>query len=243
MIAGTPQPAKVPAGAFSLLELLVVIAVISLLLSVMLPSLGRAKHLAKQAVCASNLRQIAFSMEYYLDANDRTYPCAEDPISTDPFYWLWMGRGWRGLVGPYIQEGIDGDNPSVLVCPDDPDGQVKYESTSYAYSMCFYHSNQQIDGTSAVADTYSNPQPSVPRRNEDVANPSRKILIGEWTSNHRPVDGDNGWWCWAGYRNFMLADSSIACLDATDIRPANDNMPDANLTAGGLGGEDCGKGP
>ena len=241
MVTRMSKGSQLPGAAFTLLELLVVVAVISLLVSIMLPSLGRAKHLARQTVCASNLRQISLSVEYYLDANDRTYPCAEDPVSSSPFYWLWMGRGWRGLVGPYIQEGIDEENPSVLVCPDDPTAEEKYESTSYAYSMCYYHSDEQIDEMSTPAEGYSNPQPSVARRDEDVVNPPRKILIGEWTANHKPVDGDNGWWCWVGYRNFIMADGSVACLDATDIRPANHELPDPNLTVGGLGGTDSGR--
>ena len=56
----------------------------------------------------------------YHNEHNGTYPCAEDPVSTDPFYWLWMGRGWRGLVGPYLGGAINKDSPSVLLCRSDP---------------------------------------------------------------------------------------------------------------------------
>jgi len=223
---------------FSLIELLVVIAIISLMTSILLPCLGKAKQQAQRTVCASNLRQINLSMQYYLDDHDRTYPCAQDPVSTSPFYWLWMGRGWRGLVGPYIEAGIDQRNPSVLFCQVDQAAQQKYESTSYAYSMSFYHSSEQIDSMNATADTYKNPTPSVARTDEDVLNPSGKIVIGEWLSNHDPIGDDKGWWCWQGTRNYLFADGGIQFLPAEDIREARDGLPDPNLTVGGLAGAD-----
>jgi len=50
---------------FTLIELLVVIAIIALLVSILAPSLQRAKHLAKRAVCASNLRNLHSCMLFY----------------------------------------------------------------------------------------------------------------------------------------------------------------------------------
>ena len=96
----------------------------------------------------------------------------------------------------------------------------------------------QIDQAGTPADCCTNPKPAVARSDKDVANPHGKTLIGEWTSNHKPVSGDNGWWCWEGYRNFLMASGTVICLDATDMRPANDALPDPNLTSGGLSGTD-----
>jgi type II secretory pathway pseudopilin PulG len=227
-------------SGFTLIELLVVIATIALLVGILIPALGRAREAAKRLACTGNLRQIHIAVDLYLSANDDEYPCAGDPVSTSPMYWLWMGRGWRRFVEPYLGGPIDANNPSVLLCPEDRSNPQKYERTSYAYSMAFYHSPEQIDSMNSTEDTYKNPQPSKPQKSLNVANPSGKILIGEWFSNHYPLDSDSGWWCWEGCRNFLFADGQTRFLKAEQIRPARDQMPDANLTIHGIKGIDHG---
>ncbi len=228
---------------FSLVELLVVIATIALLLSILMPSLGRARSMAMRLKCAHNLRQIDMAMHLYLSGNDDTYPCTQDPVSEDPNnpYWLWMGRGWRAFVEPYLETNINKDNPSVLFCPQDRTEKDEYEATSYAYSMAFYHSPEQIDDMNSPSDTYdkNKVQPSVPQRCSNVAKPSGKILVGEWNSNHYRIKSkDPGWWGWQGCRNYLFADGQVRYLQAGRIREANDGLPDANLTVGGIKGRD-----
>jgi type II secretory pathway pseudopilin PulG len=221
-----------------LIELLVVIAIIALLLSLLHPALTRARSSARRVVCLHNLKQIGIAIELYTHDHEGKYPCAQDPVSKQPAYWLWMGRGWRRWVQPYLSTNVDVNNPSVLLCPADRTDPTKYESTSYSYSMAFYHSPEQIDALSAAADTYSNPPPSVAQRVGSVASPSGKILVGEWTSNHVPVADDKGWWDWRGTRCFLLADGQAVFLEARKIRPARDELPDANLTVHGIKGRD-----
>ena len=227
---------KTPRLGFTLIELLVVIAIISLLLAILVPALGKARSQAMRIKCAHNLKQINLAVQLYIDGNDNTYPCTNDPLPQG--YWLWMGRGWRGFVEPYLGGNIDANNPSVLYCPQDRVSKEKFESTSYAYSMAFYHSPQQIDDMNDFSDTWSYPQPGVPQRGFSVAHPFAKILVGEWQSNHLHVEGNPGWWDWRGRRNYLFADGHIIYLRARQIRPANDGWPDANLTKHGIEGID-----
>jgi prepilin-type N-terminal cleavage/methylation domain-containing protein/prepilin-type processing-associated H-X9-DG protein len=225
---------------FSLVELLVVIAIIALLMSIIMPSLEKARSAAMRVKCAHNLKQINLAMQMYVEANDDVYPCAQDPRPEPPLgYWLWMGR-WRSFVEPYLSTKITEDNPSVLLCPQDITYKTEHESFSYAYSMTFYHSPEQIDDMNSVEDTfmYDRIRPSIPQRSLDVAKPAGKILVGEWFSNHSPVDNDQGWWCWQGSRNYLFADGRVSYLKVNQIRPARDVLPDAHLTIHGIKGID-----
>jgi prepilin-type N-terminal cleavage/methylation domain-containing protein/prepilin-type processing-associated H-X9-DG protein len=222
---------------FTLIELLVVIAIIALLLSILTPSLMKAKSMAVRIRCVHNLKQIHLAVDLYANANDNTFPCAQDPLPTG--YWLWMGRGWRSFVRPYLDDNIDPNNPSVLFCPQDRVSKEKYESTSYAYSLVFYHSPSQIDQMNSPGDTYGSVSPPcIAQRISDVASPAGKILIGDWLSNHQPIDDDKGWWCWQGRRNYLFADGQVYSLYANQIRSAQDGLPDANLTIHGIKGCD-----
>jgi prepilin-type N-terminal cleavage/methylation domain-containing protein/prepilin-type processing-associated H-X9-DG protein len=59
---------------FTLVELLVVIGIIALLISILLPSLSKARETANRAKCASNLRQMGQAMQLYANENNGAFP-------------------------------------------------------------------------------------------------------------------------------------------------------------------------
>lgn len=225
---------------FTLVELLTVVAVIAVLAALLLPAVSRARENGQRASCINNLRQIGIAFNVYLLEHRDTYPAAQDPIHSDPAYWLWMGRGWRMLLSPYIPG--DKEKPGVFFCPSDQRSSSAevFERTSYAYSMAFYHSPEQIDGMTSPADTYSpeRVRESIPQRHAAVRHPTKKIIVGEWYSNHLAWTNDPGWFGWGGKRLFLFADGHVEFLDASIILPANDGNPNPSLTRGGIAGQD-----
>lgn len=66
---------KTPARtAFTLVELLVVVAILALLIAILLPSLKKAQYVAKVVVCQSNQRQLAIGLLTYTTEYENYYP-------------------------------------------------------------------------------------------------------------------------------------------------------------------------
>lgn len=69
-----PTKSRTICPAFTLIELLVVISIIALLVSILLPALGRARATAQKLVCSSNLRSFSLCLDMYAIQNKDFYP-------------------------------------------------------------------------------------------------------------------------------------------------------------------------
>ena len=64
---------RLPLHGFTLIELLVVISIIALLVSILMPALGKAKQQAKNAVCQAHLRGLGLGLILYLSENEERF--------------------------------------------------------------------------------------------------------------------------------------------------------------------------
>ncbi len=68
-------------SAFTLVELLVVLAIVSILASLLLPALSRAKERGRRAVCLSNLSQLLKACTMYaMDNDDKFFPARQGSV-------------------------------------------------------------------------------------------------------------------------------------------------------------------
>lgn len=97
------------ASAFTLIELLIVIAIIAILAAILFPVFAQAREKARQTSCLSNLKQEGLAMLMYVQDNDETYPLHES-VGPDGFFYIWSSTY---TLQPYQK------NKQVLRCNSD----------------------------------------------------------------------------------------------------------------------------
>jgi prepilin-type N-terminal cleavage/methylation domain-containing protein/prepilin-type processing-associated H-X9-DG protein len=114
------------ARGFTLIEILVVVAIIALLVAILLPSLSRARSLARMVSCQSNLKQLDSAFLMYTMTNNGRLPGGRKDNEAD-----WLG-GSNGSPRTYGASGTRGKQPEwgtiykymskqklAYACPDD----------------------------------------------------------------------------------------------------------------------------
>ena len=132
--------------AFTLLELLVVLAISAVLIALLFPVLASAKAASARAISANSLRQLLVGGRSYLNENDNTF-WPYQQAAADGMQWWYGFETWqsmalpegqrtadysKGPLGPYVMTsgGVKTD-PAMLQCS--PCLKPKYKDGNYGY--------------------------------------------------------------------------------------------------------------
>ncbi|HSI35449.1 MAG TPA: prepilin-type N-terminal cleavage/methylation domain-containing protein [Tepidisphaeraceae bacterium] len=118
--------------AFTLVELLVVIGIIALLISILLPSLSKAREQGNRVKCLSNMRQLGLAMQLYTGDNKGAVP--RPSTATGQFEdWIYWQSARDPNEGRLVKYQGDGGtfNPELYRCPSDSDASGRTYKFSY----------------------------------------------------------------------------------------------------------------
>ena len=141
-IAKTSRRRPAAKRAFTLIELLMVIAVIGILSAILLPVLSRAKLSGQCAVCQSNLREMGLATQLYWGDNaGNSFAYDLGPTNNGVLYWFgWIANGAEGHRGYDLSKGAlyqYFNGKDVRLCPSPvwslPRFQLKGTNVIFSY--------------------------------------------------------------------------------------------------------------
>ena len=146
---------------FTLVELLVVISIIALLVSILMPSLSKAKELAYRMKCSTNHSAVGKALGLYRGLNNDQNPMNQPATGTHSSSYprQWPGN-WGSPSDSSVYTGFrrdeeptdtgfycitslmwvlvrEGNNPKLFVCPSDSDAMAQPRSAVKGASLFF----------------------------------------------------------------------------------------------------------
>jgi prepilin-type N-terminal cleavage/methylation domain-containing protein/prepilin-type processing-associated H-X9-DG protein len=221
--------------AFTLIELLAVIAVIGIMAALLLPALARSKAKARQTACRSQLRQLGIAFMLYLPEHNDIFPtsAASSALGAHPEDWIWWQIQRDASGNPVMRDSRQGALVHYLGnydtrhfrCPADKEALARElawkqnmgsEQYIYSYSLNAFSEH-------GMASYISKDRSMILlNRHSGIINPAQKIMLAEEKGS--PDDGpgsaviDDGCWLPPGYplssrhssrSNVTFADSHV----------------------------------
>jgi prepilin-type N-terminal cleavage/methylation domain-containing protein/prepilin-type processing-associated H-X9-DG protein len=166
--------------AFTLVELIAVIALLAILVGLTIPEFHRLVERARSTACSANLRNIGMAVRNYINDHDGTFPVIEtnpeNPVYPDEVEA-------RGMLETLENYGV---TSKVLMCPSDRRGADYFAQRGTSYEW-----RPVIDGEPAM-----NPL-LYTRRGERHVDPARVRLVMDFTPVHN------------GRQNLLFADGRV----------------------------------
>ena len=140
---------------FTLIELMVVIAIIAILASMLLPALSKAREASQKGVCLNNLKQVGILINLYCDDNAEAFPHSLDQVAPQKQWYHYLLPYLGNYTQIYMSSGgikkIPPPHPTqIFRCPSGPTLYAGYADFSINGDIFPY---RKSNGTYTVAAT------------------------------------------------------------------------------------------
>ena len=236
-------------AGFSMIELLMVIAIIVMMLSLMLPAIQSAREAARRVQCINNLKQVSLALANYETQYHVFPPGVVDragPIRNEP---LGLHISWCVQLLPYMEQQslynafnanvtvyapenqtVRLSTMSALLCPDDPGRPIGNRQGMTTYAGCHHDVEAPIDVNNHGVFFLN----SHINSDDLLDGTSFTILVGEKRID--PIPFDLGWMSGtrATLRNTGTAINGTPLSNTSDLPPVATGG-DQELAVGGFG--------
>ena len=220
---------------FTLLELLIVIAIIGILVSILLPSLSKAKAAAHIAVCMSNMKQLGIATQSYIKQNNGFFPIDYNHSGT----YTGPKISWDDKLSPY--DGRELTEKQILNQGGTLQQSPLYEcaATPFRGQNNVFRSYSMSEGKESVSINNSNNRKLLGVANQGgnwsmhlakIPRPAEGIILFEYNVSGNTLgrkynslrnvgrvnnytNADQQFWTHKfGYMNYLFSDASVRYL-------------------------------
>ncbi len=137
-------------AAFTLIELLLVIAVMAILVALLMPAVQKVREAANRATCENNLHQIGLALYGYHDRNGTFPPGYQDNASQWPDPDIGPGWGWASFLLADLEQGNLMNQIDYAVNLDAPSPAIVGARATFL--KIFFCPSDQLLGTFNISD-------------------------------------------------------------------------------------------